>query len=146
MYHVLAPVDVEEGRVSSQIESILGLHDAGAEVKVDALYVYDEIDAPADEAGGLYIDEINENIEDLQGLPETTDLIRGKLEDAGIETTVHDVVGDPAAAILELAEEFDVDAIVLGTRRRSRVGKALFGSVTQEVIKDSDRPVIATPE
>ena len=146
MYHVLVPIDVEERRVRSQIEAVLDLDDAGTAVKADVLYVYDEIDAPADEAGGRYIDDINENIADLQGLPETADLIREELEDAGIETTVHDVAGDPAAAILELAEEFDVDAIVLGTRRRSRVGKALFGSVTQEVIKDSDRPVIAAPE
>ena len=51
-------------------------------------------------------------------------------------------VGDPTEEILAVAEEFDARYVVVGGRRRSPVGKALFGSTTQEVLLDSDRPVV----
>ncbi|MFC4249484.1 universal stress protein [Natribaculum luteum] len=145
MYRVLLPIDADEARASAQAEAVLDLPRSADEVRVDVLYVYEEIDAPADEAGSSYIDEINANIEDLQGLPDTADLVTDLFADAGVESTIHDVAGDPASAILELAGEFDVDTIVLGARRRSPVGKVLFGSVTQAVILDSDRPVTVVP-
>lgn len=144
MYRVLAPIDTEEARAQSQIDAILDLPNAADEVHVDVLHVYEEIDAPADEAGSAYITEVNRSLEDLQGLPETVPLVVNALRDAGVDVTAHDVTGDPASAILELAEEFDADALVLSSRRRSPVGKVLFGSVTQAVILDSDRPVIVT--
>ena len=55
------------------------------------------------------------------------------------------VVGEAAPAILELADEVDADAVLLGVRKRSPVGKVLFGSVTQAVILSSDRPTITAP-
>ena len=144
MYRILVPIDSEEDRVRGQIAAIRNLPQAADEVHVDLLYVYEEVDTPPDEAGRAYIDMINENIEDIQGLPDTVDLARTELRDAGIEAEVHEVTGDPADAILEVATEYDVDAIVIGTRRRSPVGKALFGSVAQDVILESDRPVLVT--
>jgi nucleotide-binding universal stress UspA family protein len=145
MYRVLVAIDAEEARARAQVEAILDLPNATNELQVDVLHVYEAIDAPADEAGSSYINEINRSLEDLQGLPDTVPLVVNALRDAGVDTTAHDVTGDPASAILELAEEFDADAIILCSRQRSPVGKVLFGSVTQAVILESDRPVIVTP-
>ncbi|WP_343124069.1 universal stress protein [Natrinema hispanicum] len=63
------------------------------------------------------------------------------LKPAGIAWTVRAATGDPAETIRAAADEYDSDAIVIGVRDRSPVGKALFGSVTQSVIRESDRPV-----
>ncbi|WP_254532961.1 universal stress protein [Natrinema gelatinilyticum] len=52
-------------------------------------------------------------------------------------------VGDPAAEIVAYAEKQDARYIVIGGRQRSPTGKALFGSVTQNVIFDSLIPVVA---
>lgn len=52
-------------------------------------------------------------------------------------------VGDPTEEILAVAGELDARYVVVGGRRRSPVGKALFGSTTQEVLLESDRPVVA---
>lgn len=58
----------------------------------------------------------------------------------------HEVIGrtgNPAEEILNYATEVDARYLVLGGRKRSPVGKALFGSVTQSILLDADRPVVA---
>jgi nucleotide-binding universal stress UspA family protein len=75
---------------------------------------------------------------------ETVRNVRGFLEERGHEVTVVEATPPPAEGILELADERDVDLIVMGGRKQSPAGKVLFGSVTQSVILDSDRPVTVT--
>ncbi|KZE14601.1 MULTISPECIES: universal stress protein [Brevibacterium] len=51
---------------------------------------------------------------------------------------------DPAEAVLdELEERDDIARLVIGMKRRSRVGKALMGSVSQRLLLDSPVPVLA---
>lgn len=52
-------------------------------------------------------------------------------------------MGDPKRAILEYAEENDIDVIVMSTNARSGVGRFLRGSVTEKVIRDGEIPVLA---
>nr|WP_276298484.1 universal stress protein [Halomicroarcula sp. ZS-22-S1] len=44
--------------------------------------------------------------------------------------------------MLEVADARDANLVVLGGRKRSPAGKALFGSVTQDVILGTDRSVL----
>ncbi|WP_129113846.1 universal stress protein [Halegenticoccus tardaugens] len=60
-----------------------------------------------------------------------------------IETIVR--VGDPAEEIRSYAEEVTARYIVVGGRRRTPTGKALFGSVTQRVILTASVPVLNVP-
>jgi len=55
-------------------------------------------------------------------------------------------VGEPATEIIEVAVEYDASYIVVGSRQRSPVGKAMFGSVTQSVLHHADRPVVTVME
>ena len=51
---------------------------------------------------------------------------------------------EPADAVLTYLEEHpDVTRLVIGVRRRSPVGKAIFGSVSQQLLLDSPVPVLA---
>jgi nucleotide-binding universal stress UspA family protein len=47
-----------------------------------------------------------------------------------------------ADAILDQAERSEADLIVIGSRKRSPVGKFLLGSTTQRVLLDSGVPVL----
>lgn len=53
------------------------------------------------------------------------------------------LVGEPAARILEYSEEHDPEYIVVSGRKKSPIGKALFGSVTQSLLLDAETPVVA---
>jgi Universal stress protein UspA and related nucleotide-binding proteins len=66
------------------------------------------------------------------------------LEEHDIDTNIQESSGDPADAIIDTAVEDEADLILIGGRKRSPAGKALFGSVTQSVILGSTRPVMVT--
>ncbi len=49
---------------------------------------------------------------------------------------------DPADAILDEAERLTASLVVIGSRKRSPVGKFLLGSTTQRVLLDAHAPVL----
>lgn len=99
------------------------------------------------------------HFEDLRRIPDFSDfgfeveleraeeiarrLIDIALDDDELErVTAVGRVGEPGEEILSHAEKIDARYLVIGGRKRTPAGKALFGSVTQRVILDSERPVV----
>lgn len=60
-----------------------------------------------------------------------------------IETVVR--VGDPPEELTAYAREIDARYLVVGGQKRSPTGKALFGSVTQQVMFEATMPVLNVP-
>lgn len=56
------------------------------------------------------------------------------------------IPGDPAQAILQVADVQDADEIVLGSHGRGRIGSLVLGSVAQKVIHEATCPVLVMPE
>lgn len=57
-----------------------------------------------------------------------------------------DASGDQVARVMiKAAEERKVDLIVTGTRKLSGISKVLLGSVSSEIVKLSDIPVLIAP-
>lgn len=54
--------------------------------------------------------------------------------------------GHAAKLIAETAEEHDADLIVLGTHGHTRIGGAVIGSTTQELLHAGKLPVFAVPD
>lgn len=50
---------------------------------------------------------------------------------------------DPVDAVLDDIKEYGARRLVIGVRRRTPVGKALLGSVSQRLLLDSPIPVLA---
>lgn len=76
--------------------------------------------------------EGNAAVEATAGLEETVD----------VDYEVVGRVGNPSTKVVEYADEVDARYVVVGGRAHSPTGKALFGSVTQSVLLNTDRPVV----
>lgn len=135
MYRVLMPVDTDEQRALAQAEYVASLPDAENAVEVILLFVFHG-----------ETDEMPEELKQYGTATRVASVRRAReyLEEHDIEVRIQEDSGDTAGDILDLAEEEDVDAIVLGGRKRSPTSKLLFGSISQTVLLESDRPVTIT--
>lgn len=124
MYEIIAGIDEDEDRAVAQAETIANMPLDADEVHVTILHDFQDNPSGA-------------SVSQVRSVRRASDIF----EDAGIEVTLEESSGDPANAIVELADERDADLIVIAGRKRSPTGKLLFGSVTQEVILNTTRPV-----
>ncbi len=145
MYRVLVPIDDREDRVRSQAQAVLELPDAETAIRVDVLHVKTDIEIFDGDGEEPDIGELKADRESLEEFPESATVIQELLEDAEIETAFHTIAGNTTSGILNVADQFDSETLVLGARRRTPAGKAIFGSVSQKIILNSDRPVMVVP-
>ncbi|MFC7071910.1 universal stress protein [Halovenus rubra] len=66
-----------------------------------------------------------------------------KAQSAGVDADGVVETGVPSRIILEQASEREADLLVMATSARSGVGRFLYGSVTEQVIREADTPVLA---
>lgn len=67
---------------------------------------------------------------------------RRQLEDKGLNARSEVHVGDPATIIKKFAKEEKVDLIVMATRGRKGLSRALLGSVADEIVRSAIAPVL----
>jgi nucleotide-binding universal stress UspA family protein len=63
----------------------------------------------------------------------------------GLEVKVEFRIGPDAATILEFAKAAQIDVIILGRHGHSSVGKALFGSVAEKIVRKAECAVLVVP-
>jgi nucleotide-binding universal stress UspA family protein len=123
-YSVLVPVDANEERATAQAAHVASLPNASESVSATLLHVYPTVEGDAG----------TERLGDHMGRPDSLEKISQRLADNGIEVEVRKGEGDVADTILAVARDLEPDVIVMAGRKRSPVGKAVFGSTSQAVI------------
>lgn len=142
MYHIVIPVDEDESRGTTAAAFVAALgDDAGlgvdlGDVSVSIVNVFEEFKA-VDEGASVRSGEFYDEDE----FPDSVLAVRDRLADAGVAVDLERRHGEPAEEIVDFAASVDADHIVVPGRKRSAVGKAVFGSVTQDVVLNADRPV-----
>jgi nucleotide-binding universal stress UspA family protein len=82
----------------------------------------------------------------LTGKRRDMSLIRSGIRQSyGEESEIIVKAGDIVDTIIETAQKHRCDAIVMGSRRRSALSEAMFGSVVKGVLRRSDRLVVIAP-
>ncbi|CAB1059363.1 hypothetical protein D1BOALGB6SA_4125 [Olavius sp. associated proteobacterium Delta 1] len=83
---------------------------------------------------------------------EDIDKAESKLENIRKSFTADDIACEtraivsyqpPGEDLVNLAKENDIDEIIIGVKRRSKVGKLVFGSNAQYVILEASCPVVS---
>ena len=84
-------------------------------------------------------------LEDIQTAEEELENIRRSFRDEGIECKTEAIVSSisPGEDLVEFAQEKEIEEIIIGVRRRSKVGKLIFGSNAQYIILMARCPVVA---
>jgi nucleotide-binding universal stress UspA family protein len=85
--------------------------------------------------------ELHEGAE-RAGLERLWELDRGIRIAGGTVAGAHLRIGEVAEEVVGLAEELEVDLIVVGTRARSVTGRALMGSVSDSIVRHARCPVV----
>jgi nucleotide-binding universal stress UspA family protein len=70
--------------------------------------------------------------------------VEKRLADCGVEFELTQPVGvDTAEELLKAMDGHDAELLVIGIRHRTPVGKLLLGSVSQQLLLDCPKPVLA---
>ena len=80
----------------------------------------------------------------IQQAEQNLDQVKREFATLGLACDIHVVISALSAGenIVEFAEQNSIDLIVIGVRRRSKVGKLLFGSNAQLIILTAPCPVL----
>ncbi len=84
-------------------------------------------------------------LEDIQNAEQELENIRRSFRDEGIACKTEAIVSSisPGEDLVQFAQKNEIDEIIIGVRRRSKVGKLLFGSNAQYIILMAQCPVVA---
>jgi len=140
MFHILLPVDRDPDRAIKSANIILDYPYLDGDITVTILNVDEEINVSSGD--GMNFD--TENLHDEDRFPDSVLEVEKLLNGRKLTVQKERGIGDPAETIVKRATELDVNRIVMSGRKRSPVGKVIFGSVTQSVVISTDIPVTVT--
>lgn len=134
---VLAPTDGSDG-VDPAVAHALDLAD-GFDATVHGLFVADvrsfvsgDDHATPDSA----LDALEARGQDA------TAAVAERARERGLDAVAEVVDGVPTSAILDYAEDCDADVVVVGTHGRTGLDRLLLGSVTENLVRRADCPVL----
>ena len=123
-------VGIDDSEVSARALELAVKHAKAFDAQVDLVHSMEKGDESEQEA-----------IQKAEGLLEAR---KKRLEDAGVVCDTHLLIRGltPGEDLVTFAKERGMEEIVIGVRRRSKVGKLIFGSTAQQVILRAPCPVV----
>lgn len=101
-----------------------------------------EVAAAAEPPGAVAIDPMPIIEAERQGAAEYLAGIEARLRGDGLTVACAEPEGSPAAAIVDYAQEHRADLIAMTTHGRSGLGRLVFGSVADSVLRHAPCPVL----
>jgi nucleotide-binding universal stress UspA family protein len=131
---ILLPYDGNDGAAAVlQHASELG---QWADATIHILFVADTTRDSVTVIRGQTVDALVQKGEEIVAEAEQT------LQTLGVDYRTEVVQGNPAPTIVEYADQYDYDLVVLPTHGREGISRYLIGSVTEKVVRLSSVPVL----
>lgn len=134
--NILLPFDGSKGAAEALHHTSEIAHWADATIHI--LFVADTTRDSVTVVEGQVVDALVQQGEDIVNEAEKT------LETLGVEYDTDIVQGNPAPTIVDYAEHYDHDLIVMPTHGREGISRYLIGSVTEKVVRLSPIPTLVT--
>ena len=134
---LLVPVDGSDP-ADAALEFALGEYPA-ADITVLSVIDPTDVGYGSIEAAPSTFEHLQRSAEDRT--EKVLDEAESRAADHDMTVTTETVIGMPSRAIVEWAENNDVDGIVIGSHGRKGVTRVLLGSVAESVVRRSPVPV-----
>lgn len=135
---ILVPVDFSDASKRA-LSTALGLAgELGAEIKVIHIH---QVQTQYMIEGGLYAPELDEDELMEKRKKELDKFVEEHQRDVSLSKEVR--AGLPEREILQIAREFKADLIVMGTHGRTGLSHLLLGSVTENVLRHAEAPILS---
>ncbi|MFC4541405.1 universal stress protein [Halosolutus amylolyticus] len=135
--NVLLPTDGSEG---AEVAVDWGVTLADAfDAMLHTIYSADTSRFTGSAEPGTILTKLEREGEDALGT------VRDRARAAGVSVTGTVATGPPARAVLNYADEHAIDLLAIGTHGRSGLERKLLGSVTENVVRNADVPVLCVP-
>ena len=129
----------DNDRAESLAEAVVEVAEpSGAEIVLAHVFTKSEFDSATSR---LDFEDDDASADEVARRHQTVRTMTELFDDAGVDYTIRGAIGDHAEQIIKLAENVGADRVVVGGRKRSPTGKAVFGSVAQAVMLDAPCPV-----
>ncbi len=139
MNELLVAVDGTDGGRSAAEEALALAREVGASVT----FVYVRPSAPRVLGAPFFQNVLSTDIHHARSVGAQALALASA---RGIEAELEILEGDPADEIVSLADNRDVDLIVVGSRGRGAVAGAILGSVSGAVARHANRPVLVAKQ
>ncbi len=137
---VLAVGQEDEDRAKRLAETAIDVAEpTGARVVLSHVFTPREFDEVVEQLD--FGADANPDPSEVASRHVTTRTVAQSLDATDVDYEIRGEVGDRGEAIVELAKSIGADRVIVGGRRRSPTGKAVFGSTAQEVMLSSPCPV-----
>jgi nucleotide-binding universal stress UspA family protein len=129
----------DAGRVERLAEEAIDIAGpADATVVVTHVFTREEFDERVDALG---FDRDTVSADDVARRYSPVRELAAALDEADVDYEIRGALGAYGEKVVAAADELDADMVLVGGRKRSPAGKAVFGSVAQEIMLSAPCPV-----
>ena len=137
---LLALGHTDSERIDELTETVIDIAGAtGASVVLAHVFTPEEYDNATDRLD--FADPTDADVDEVTSRLSIVRDVQKSLDEAGIDYRTTGRIGEHGARIVDLGVEESADHLIVGGRRRSPTGKAVFGSTAQHVLLESPCPV-----
>lgn len=143
MRHIIVPVDL--GDFSQRIINYAADFVGDQNIKLHLIHIIPlDVSYVIGDMGMQYI----QSAEDTAIASDKAKLraMTGKLDEKGIVYSIKVEQGIPADIIIEQAEKHNAEMIIMGSHGRGLLYETFVGSVTKDVLQETDIPVLIIPD